>query len=307
MSRLLVATRSPIDPGYLLQHGNFRMLPPIRQITIAQALHQARLDIAATDARMLLQSVLSVSHAHLIAHPNQELALEQAQKFYLLVSRRADGEPIAYLVGEREFYSLNFKVTPAVLIPRPETELLVDLALERISTDRPCKVLDLGTGSGAVAITIAKHRPLASITAVDSSADAMVIARINAKHLNATNVCMVAGDWFNGVAGEEFDLIVSNPPYVADGDPHLDQGDLRFEPRAALTAGGDGLSCIRSIVTSAAVHLAAGGWLLLEHGYDQAEACRQLLREAGFGDVFSCPDLAGVMRVSGGRRGNFLP
>ena len=300
-------SRLPTDPDYLLRHGNFSMSPPIRQITIAQALHQTRLDIAATDARMLLQSVFNVSHAHLIAHPNQALAPEQAQNFYSLVSRRVNGEPVAYLVGEREFYSLNFKVTPAVLIPRPETELLVDLALERISADRPCKVLDLGTGSGAVAITIAKHRPLASITAVDSSADAMVIARMNAKHLGATNVRMVAGEWFNGIAGEGFDLIVSNPPYVADGDPHLDQGDLRFEPRMALTAGGDGLGCIRSIVTSAAVHLVAGGWLLLEHGYDQAEACRRLLREAGFGDVFSRPDLAGVMRVSGGKRGNFPP
>ena len=255
---------------------------------------------------MLLQNVLNVSHAHLIAHPNQELAPEQAQNFYSLASRRINGEPIAYLVGEREFYSLIFKVTPAVLIPRPETELLVDLALERISADCPYKVLDLGTGSGAIAITIAKHRPLASITAVDSSVDAIAVARVNARHLDATNVHMVAGDWFNGVAGEEFDLIVSNPPYVADGDSHLDQGDLRFEPRTALTAGGDGLDCIRCIITSAAGHLAAGGWLLLEHGYDQAEACRRLLGEAGFDDVFSRSDLAGVMRASGGKRGNFL-
>ena len=300
-------SRLSTDPDYLLQHGNSSMSPPLQQTTIAQALQQTRPDIAATDARMLLQNVLNVSHAHLIAHPNQVLAPEQAHKFYLLASRRINGEPIAYLVGEREFYSLNFKVAPAVLIPRPETELLVDLALERISADRPCKVLDLGTGSGAVAITIAKHRPLASITAVDSSADAIAVARINARHLAATNVCMAAGDWFNGVAGEEFDLIASNPPYVADGDPHLDQGDLRFEPRTALTAGGDGLGCIRCIITSAAIHLVAGGWLLLEHGYDQAEACRRLLRKAGFGDVFSHPDLAGVMRVSGGKRGNFLP
>lgn len=307
MSRLLVATRSSIDLGYLLRHVNFRVHPLIQQITIAQALYQARLDIAAIDARMLLQSVLSVSHAHLIAHSNQELTLEQTQEFYLLVSRRADGEPIAYLVGEREFYSLNFKVTPAVLIPRPETELLVDLALERTFTDRPCKVLDLGTGSGAVAIAIAKRRPLASIVAVDSSVDAIVIARMNAEYLDTANVHMVASDWFNGVAGEEFDLIVSNPPYVADGDPHLDQGDLRFEPRMALTAGGDGLDCIRSIITSATTHLVAGGWLLLEHGYDQAEVCCQLLREAGFSGVFSRPDLAGVMRISGGKRGNFSP
>ena len=297
-------SRLPTDPDYLLRHGNSNMSPLLQQTTIAQALQQARPDIDATDARMLLQSALNVSHAHLIAHPSQELALEQAQQFYSLAARRATGEPVAYLVGEREFYSLNFKVTPAVLIPRPETELLVDLALERVSTDRPCKVLDLGTGSGAVAITIAKHRPLASITAVDSSAAAMVIAKMNAEHLVATNVRMLAGDWFSGVAGDEFDLIVSNPPYVADGDPHLEQGGLRFEPHTALTAGSDGLDCIRCIITAAPAHLIAGGWLLLEHGYDQAAACRQLLSKAGFDEVFSHPDLAGTMRVSGGKRQN---
>jgi len=297
-------SRLPTDPDYLLRHGNSSMSPPLQQITIAQVLQQTRPDIDATDARMLLQSVLNTSHAHLIAHPGQELAPEQAQQFYSLAARRAAGEPVAYLVGEREFYSLNFKVTPAVLIPRPETELLVDLTLERVSIDRPCKVLDLGTGSGAVAIAIAKHRPLASITAVDSSVAAMVIVRMNAKHLVATNVRMLASDWFSGVAGEEFDLIVSNPPYVADGDPHLEQGDLRFEPHTALAAGSDGLDCIRCIITSAMVHLSAGGWLLLEHGYDQAAACRQLLSKAGFCEVFSHPDLAGTMRVSGGKRQN---
>ena len=295
----------PTDPGYLLQHGNSSRNPPLPQTTIAQALQQSRPDIDATDARMLLQSVLNTSHAHLIAHPDQELAPEQVQQFYSLAARRAAGEPVAYLVGEREFYSLNFKVTPAVLIPRPETELLVDLALERVSTDRPCKVLDLGTGSGAVAITIGKHRPLADITAVDSSAAAIAVARMNANYLAATNVHMVAGDWFSGLTGEEFDLIVSNPPYVADGDSHLEQGDLRFEPHTALVAGSDGLDCIRCIITSAMVHLSTGGWLLLEHGYDQAAACRQLLSRAGFCEVFSYPDLAGTMRVSGGKRQNF--
>ncbi len=280
------------------------MSPPLPQTTIAQALQQTRPDIAATDARMLLQRVLNVSYAHLIAHPGQELAPEQAQQFYSLASRRAAGEPVAYLVGEREFYSLSFKVTPAVLIPRPETELLVDLALERISAERFCKVLDLGTGSGAVAITIGRYRPLASITAVDSSTDAMVIARMNAEHLAATNVRMVVGDWFSGVAGEEFDLIVSNPPYVVNGDSHLEQGDLRFEPHTALAAGSDGLDCIRRIIAAAPAHLIAGGWLLLEHGYDQAAACRQLLSEAGLDEVFSHPDLAGTMRVSGGKRQN---
>ena len=278
---------------------------PIQRSTITQALHQSYSKIASIDARMLLQSALKVNHAHLIAHPDQVLTPDQEQEFNAFTSRRVNGEPIAYLVGEREFYSLRFKVTPAVLIPRPETELLVDQALERIPTRGPSKVLDLGTGSGAVAIAIAKHRPLASIIAVDFSDDALMVARMNAKYHDATNVCIVAGDWYTGAAGEEFDLIVSNPPYVADGDPHLGQGDLRFEPRTALVAGTDGLDCVRCIIDSAADHLIRGGWLLLEHGYDQSEACCQLLRGAGFGEVFSCSDLAGVMRVSGGKRGSF--
>ncbi|SCY13087.1 peptide chain release factor N(5)-glutamine methyltransferase [Nitrosospira sp. Nsp13] len=279
----------------------------MQQITILQALHQARRDIGDTDARMLLQSVLNASHAHLAAHPEHELTAEQAQSFHLLTARRVHGEPVAYLMGKREFYSLDFNVTPAVLIPRPETELLVDLALERLPLDRPCKVLDLGTGSGAIALTIAKHRPLADIMAVDSSAGAVAIAKINARQLNASNVRIIETDWFDGLSGERFDLIVSNPPYVADGDPHLTQGDLRFEPRMALTegAGDDGLDCIRFIITSAPLYLVADGTLLFEHGYDQAEACRHLLGEAGFHSVLSRSDLAGIPRVSGGRFGSF--
>jgi release factor glutamine methyltransferase len=177
--------------------------------------------------------------------------------------------------------------------------------LERIPADRPCKVLDLGTGSGVLAITIAKHRPLTDIIAVDASANAVAIAKINATQLNAGNVRVIKGNWFDGLAGERFDLIVSNPPYIADGDPHLTQGDLRFEPRTALTAGGDGLECIRFIIASASSHLVEGGGLLLEHGYNQADVCRQLLDKADFGGVFSRLDLAGIMRVSGGRRGSF--
>ena len=274
----------------------------MQQITILQALNQARLDIGDTDARMLLQNVLKVSHAHLISHSDQELTSEQTQYLHQLIARRAQGEPVAYLMGERGFYGLNFKVTPAVLIPRPETELLVDLALERIPLDRPSKVLDLGTGSGAIAIAIAKHRPLADITAVDSSADAVAVAKMNARQLNVNNVRIIEADWFNGLAGKRFDVIVSNPPYVAGSDPHLAQGDLRFEPRTALTTGGGGLDCLRFIITSATGHLVAGGVLLLEHGYDQAEACGQLLDKAGFGSVFSRTDLAGIVRVSGGAR-----
>ncbi len=275
-----------------------------QKISIAQAMQKICQDIDVIDARLLLQSVLNINHAYLLAHSDQALTPQQAQNFHLLVTRRAQGEPVAYLIGKREFYSLNFTVTPAVLIPRPETELLVDLALERIPASCACKVLDLGTGSGAIAIAIARHRTLAKVSAVDSSTDAAVIARMNVQHLGASNVRVVTSDWFDEIAAEKFDLIVSNPPYVADGDPHLDQGDLRFEPQAALTAGADGLDCIRHIITSAATYLVVGGWLLLEHGYDQATACRRLLVEAGFGEVFSRPDLAGIMRVSGGQCGS---
>ena len=269
-------------------------------MSIAQALHTAQSRIAPVDARLLLQHALGKSHAQLLTHPEQALTLAEEKLFLELVARRINGEPVAYLIGEREFYSLNFQVSPAVLIPRPETELLVDLALQRIPAGHPRKVLDLGTGSGAIAISIAKHRPLAHVSAVDVSDAAVAIAKANASQLDASNVQVVAGDWFNGLAGEKFDLIVSNPPYVADGDPHLGQGDLRFEPQSALAAGTDGLDCLRVIIAAAATHLLTGGWLLLEHGYDQAEACRKLLAAAGFGEVFSSPDLAGIPRVSGG-------
>ena len=269
-------------------------------ITIFEALGQARRNIADIDARMLLQYILDANHAYLLAHPEQKLTAEQTQAFYLLTDRRALGEPVAYLTGTREFYSLEFNVTPAVLVPRPETELLIDLALARIPPHLPCRILDLGTGSGAIALTLAKHRPLAEVTAVDVSAAAVAVANANAARFKLNNVRVIEADWFDGLVGESFDLIVSNPPYVAAGDPHLAQGDLRFEPRIALVAPGEGLDCIRSIIGSAPVHLAPEGSLLLEHGYDQAEACRRLLSEAGFREIFSHPDLAGIMRVSGG-------
>lgn len=274
-------------------------------LTILDALQQARRNIDDIDGRILLQHVLNVSHAHLIAYPEQILTPEQARRFHLLVKRRIHGDPVAYLTGQREFYGMEFAVTPAVLIPRPETELLVDLALARIPCRIPHSILDLGTGCGAVALSIAKNRPLASITAVDISADAVEVAQTNARQLDVKNVHIIQSDWFEELAGERFDLIVSNPPYIADNDPHLSQGDLRFEPGVALTSGGDGLDCIRSIIASAPAYLAEGGALLLEHGYDQAVACRQLLSAAGFVAVYSRPDLADIMRVSGGRLGSF--
>jgi release factor glutamine methyltransferase len=252
--------------------------------------------LAAIDARVLMRATLSVNDAYLIAHADDEISLEHARQFRAAAARRAAGEPIAYIVGEREFYGHLFKVTPAVLIPRPETELLVELAL----THEPQRILDLGTGSGCIAISLALARPNAQVTATDGSAAALTVARSNALTLAARNVTFQLGDWFDAVRGQRFDMIVSNPPYVAAGDVHLAQGDLRFEPASALASGKDGLDAIRVIIVGAGLHLAPGGWLLIEHGYDQALRCRELLSQAGLAQVQSWCDLAGIERVSGG-------
>jgi release factor glutamine methyltransferase len=273
----------------------------MQHATISQALTSACRDIDRVDAYMLLQYVLDATQAHLLTHPDQMLTGQQLEEFQCLVKRRIDGAPIAYLIGERDFYDLTFKVNEAVLIPRPETELLVDLAVQLIPLDRSCRVLDLGTGSGAIAITIAKHRPQSQVTAVDLSPAAIAVAQWNAQNLQIHNLRFVTGSWFDELSEERFDLIVSNPPYVAHGDPHLQQGDLRFEPQLALSAGDDGLSCINHIIDNAPDHLTGNGWLLLEHGYDQASACRQLLQNKDFSNICSRPDLAGIMRVSGGQ------
>jgi release factor glutamine methyltransferase len=266
--------------------------------TIGQALVAVRLD--PVDARALLRHALGVSDAYLIAHFAQVLTDAQSELCAVLAARRSAGEPVAYIVGAREFFSLEFKVTPAVLIPRPETEALVEFALERIAPDSAQRVLELGTGSGCIAISIAKHRPHARVVAVDQSAAALAVARDNAERHAVTNLELTASDWFSALAGQRFDLIVSNPPYVAAGDPHLRQGDLCFEPAAALAAGSDGLDCIRLIIASAPQYLSSGGWLAFEHGGDQAAHCRELLAHAGFSEVFSRTDLAGLERVSGG-------
>ncbi len=267
-------------------------------ITITQALQGP--GIAALDARILLAAALRVSDVHLIAHNEQVLNVVEHERFRALVARRVAGEPLAYITGEREFFSRSFHVTPAVLIPRPETELLVELGLERLPAHAKARVLDLGTGSGCIAISIALARGSVRVTATDESADALAVARGNASSLGASNVEFIQGSWFDPVGEQRFDLIVSNPPYVAQGDAHLTQGDLRFEPPAALASGDDGLADIRIILKYARAHLAAGGWLLFEHGYDQATRCRALLAQAGFGGVQSWRDLAGIERVSGG-------
>jgi release factor glutamine methyltransferase len=258
-------------------------------------------DESRREARILLGHALQRPPSYVVAHSAERLDTAPAGILAGLLERRLNGEPLAYILGEREFYSLSFRVGPPVLIPRPETELLVDLALSLIPEDTPWQVLDLGTGSGAVAITLARHRPRAGITAVDQSPAALAVARENARRLGTDNVRFLVSDWYGALAGRKFHLIVSNPPYVQSGDPHLARGDVRFEPPAALIGGADGLDCIRTIVAGAAPHLSAGGWLLFEHGYDQAETCRALLRENGFTRVASHLDLAGIPRVTGGR------
>jgi len=239
--------------------------------------------------------VAGFSQAALAASPEAEVPFEVENAYLDLVRRRGAGEPVAYILGRREFYSLELSVSPAVLIPRPETELLVDLALER----RPACVLDLGTGSGAVALAIKRHLPGARVVAVESSAAALAVARRNAVKLNL-EVDFRHGRWFEPVAGERFELVVSNPPYVAAGDPHLP--GLRHEPAAALVAGPDGLDAIREITSAAGLFVAPGGWLLLEHGAGQEAAVRELLEGAGLESVRTWPDLSGIGRVSGGRR-----
>jgi len=267
-------------------------------IDIAHALRAPGVD--PVDARMLLQHVLGVGHAYLIAHSDRTLDDDERDRFLQLHARRCAGEPVAYLIGWREFYGRRFRVDPSVLIPRPETELLVDLALERMPADRPCRVLDLGTGSGCIAITLALERPLARVVAVDAETTVLALATANAVALGASNVELRQGDWFAPVAGECFELIVSNPPYVVTGDPHLNQGDVRFEPRVALEGGPDGMVCIRRIVDEAYQFLECNGALLFEHGFDQASACEKFLVRTGYLAPFHVRDLAGFPRVVGG-------
>lgn len=254
------------------------------------------------DAEWLLLHVLAKPRSWLIAHAEDALAEGATARYAELVERRAAGEPVAYLTGVREFWSLQLEVSPATLIPRPETELLVEHALARLPQDRACRVADLGTGSGAIALALAHERPHAQVLATDASADALRVARHNAQRLGLANVAFAEGDWLAPLDGEPFELIVSNPPYIEADDPHLRQGDLRFEPIAALASGADGLTAIRHIVGEARVHLAPGGWLLLEHGWEQGALVRGLLQAAGYREVYTAQDLSGHDRISGGRQ-----
>jgi release factor glutamine methyltransferase len=266
---------------------------------------RAALPLDPLENRILLCHATGLSRVQLITQSDRPLTLEEAQRLDALVARRLQGEPIAYIVGRREFFGLEFQVGPAVLIPRPDTELIVELALERLPQreSSPPRLLDMGTGSGAIAVAVAVTRPDAAVTALDVSPDALAIAQTNAA-ANGANVRFLLSSWFDALdAGATFDVIASNPPYIAAGDVHLAQGDLRFEPPGALTDHADGLSALRLIVAGSGRHLAPGGWLLLEHGYDQAAAVRALLLAAGFADVQSWKDLGHIERVSGGRFG----
>ncbi|MFS2216522.1 peptide chain release factor N(5)-glutamine methyltransferase [Telluria sp. Tellsp104] len=263
---------------------------------------QASLPLDPLENRILLCEATGLTRVQLITQGDRALTPDEASRLDDLVARRLRGEPIAYIVGRREFFGLAFQVGPAVLIPRPDTELIVELSLERLPDNAP-RLLDMGTGSGAIAVAVAHTRPDADVTALDVSPDALAVAQANAA-ANGARVRFLESSWFDALAaGETFDVIASNPPYIAAGDEHLVQGDLRFEPVGALTDHADGLSALRIIIQGSARHLAPGGWLLLEHGYDQAAAVRALLADAGFTDVQSWRDLAGIERVSGGRLG----
>ena len=263
--------------------------------SIAQVLAQSPLDQLET--RILLGHALGLTRVQLITRAEQVLDADAAARLGMLFERRLSGEPIAYLTGEREFHGLAFRVTPDVLIPRPDTELLVELACERLP--RGGAMLDMGTGSGAIAVAIAHARPDARVSALDASAGALAVARSNAER-HGVRVDFLQSDWYAALAPQRFAMIVANPPYIVAGDSHLSQGDLRFEPVDALTDHADGLSALRAIIEGAPAFLDDDGWLLMEHGYDQAAAVRALLQ--GWGDVQSWRDLAGIERVSGGMR-----
>lgn len=254
------------------------------------------------EAEVLLAHVLGKGRTHLIAWQDQALTSEQEAAFRVLVEQRAQGIPVAYLLQEREFWSLPLRVSPDTLIPRPETERLVELALARIPADAAWRIADLGTGSGAIALALASERPRSQLIAIDRSPGALAVARANAERLGIRNIEFLNGDWLAPLRDDTLEMIVSNPPYIAADDPHLTRGDVRFEPRSALASGADGLDDIRSIVTSAYAHLKPGGALLLEHGYQQGAAVVALMQAHGYQRVEDHRDYAGHGRVAIGHR-----
>ncbi|MGZ3159275.1 MAG: peptide chain release factor N(5)-glutamine methyltransferase [Burkholderiaceae bacterium] len=271
--------------------------PVVAGSTIDTLLHHPPL--AALETRILISHALQLSRVQLITQSGRSLSAYEAQRLTTLFQRRLNGEPIAYIIGAREFYGLSFYVTPDVLIPRPETELLVELALEYVPENG--RVLDMGTGSGAIAVAIAYARPDVKVMALDVSEAALVIAHRNAAQ-HQVQVEFLQSDWYSALTAQQFDVIVANPPYIVSGDVHLSQGDLRFEPVGALTDHADGLSALRTIIGGAMRHLTSGGWLLMEHGYDQSASVREMCVRQGFSDTQSWKDLAGIERVSGGMK-----
>lgn len=278
-------------------------------LSLKQALQWAvgvlatRTESAHLDAELLLAHVLKKPRSYLFTWPEKTLDNEQSSAFQTLVEQRLQGKPIAYLMGKREFWTLELSVTPDTLIPRPETELLVELALERIPPDQSCNILDLGTGTGAIALALASERPQAQIIAIDQSFSALQIAKLNAEHYQLPNIQFMQSYWFTNLVNTInplFDVIVSNPPYIAESDEHLKQGDVRFEPLTALAAGHDGLDDLKLIIQQAPAYLNKHGRLLVEHGYDQGLAVRQLFAQAGFTAIATRQDLAGHDRVTFG-------
>lgn len=277
------------------------MRMPLPPTTVGAVLREANTRLDRVDAEALLLHVLGQPRGWLFTHCGDALTPEQSSRFDELTARRQAGEPVAYLTGRRGFWTLDLEVTPDTLIPRSETELLVELALARIPHGAASRIADLGTGSGAIALAIASERPTARVVATDASEAALAVARRNAQGNDIANIEFRHGSWLAPLADERFDLIASNPPYIENGDPHLVEGDLRFEPMSALASGDDGLDDLRTLVSAAPSRLVVGGWLLVEHGWEQGDAVRALFANAGFSDVETIRDLEGRDRVTLGR------
>ena len=260
------------------------------------------LDSASLEAEILLSQVLQVKRSYLYTWPNCGVNSNQINQFQALCQRRQQGEPIAYLLGHKEFWSLDLQVTPATLIPRPETELLVEQVLARLPIDSNAQVVDLGTGSGAIALAIAKERPRCQVLATDNTPEALAIAQQNAQRLGLPQIQFRVSDWWQALDQITAAVVVSNPPYIARFDPHLTQGDIRYEPRQALVAGKNGLAAIRLLISQSLAHLESNGWLLLEHGYNQAPTVQTWLTRQGYKMVITYQDLAGQPRVTVGQK-----